>query len=57
MTCCKRSSTVLIEPYGVISGFIRVESGAVCSHWTWTVRPFDTKSVRTHDQWEMSRGV
>lgn len=52
-----RIQVISIEPYGVISGFIRVESGAVCSHWTWTVRPVDTKLVRTHNQREVSRGL
>lgn len=29
---------------------IQVMSGVVCINMTWTVRPFDTKPVRTHDQ-------
>ena len=57
MTYCKRSSTVFIESYGVILVFTRVMSGVVCINMTWTVRPFDTKPVRTHDQREASRGV
>lgn len=35
----------------------RVKAKAVFVNITWTVRPVDTKPVRTHDQREASRGV
>ncbi len=57
MTYCKRGSPCSIEPYGVILVFTRVMPRAVCINMTWTVRPFDTKPVLTHDQREASRGV
>ncbi len=36
---------------------IQVMSGVVCINITWTVRPVDTKLVRTHNQREVSRGL
>lgn len=57
MTYFKRSPAVLIGPYGVMLVLTRVKAKAVLVNLTWTVRPFDTKPVRTHDQREVSRGL
>lgn len=57
MTYFKRSPAVLIGPYGVMLDLTRVEAKAVLANLTWTVRPFDTKPVRTQDQREVSRGL
>ncbi len=57
MTYFKRSPAVLIGPSGVMLVLKRVKAKAVLVNITWTVRPVDTKLVRTHNQREVSRGL
>lgn len=57
MTYFKRSPAVLIGPSGVMLVLTRVKAKAVFVNITWTVRPVDTKLVRTHNQREVSRGL